>query len=58
MYRVIKDKIRGVKSKEFPNGKNYYKGDLLPSDYIPHQSYIFCGIVEEVKEDKKKKGGK
>jgi hypothetical protein len=35
--------------------KNYYEGDTLPDDYIPHKTYIEQKIVEEVK--KTKKGG-
>ena len=51
-------KIKNVKSEGIV--RNYYSGEILPADYIPPESYIKQGIVEEIdnKSEKRFKGEK
>lgn len=50
MYRVTKgNKIRNVVIGENKT-KNFYEGEILPDNYIPHKSYIDNKIIEEIKE--------
>lgn len=53
MWCVFGEKIKNVKGE---NGvRNYYKGEQLPGDYEPPQSYIDQKIVVKTTE---KKGNK
>lgn len=47
MYKVIKDKIRGVKVGD--EEKTFVEGDILPEDYKPPQEYINV-LVKQVKK--------
>jgi hypothetical protein len=54
MWKITEgNKILNV--KDGAEVKNYYEGDILPADYVPHITYIEQGLVIEVK--KTKKGG-
>jgi len=53
MFRVCKgQKIRNVKVGD--NIKILQALDAIPEDYVIPESYIKCGIVEEVPEEKKR----
>lgn len=49
MWKVTTgNKIRNVKDGD--TIKIFQAGEILPADYVPHETYIQQKIVEEIKE--------